>query len=104
MVSVRKALGDKFSGVLIEDEVLEPYFITAGGSSNGYTLSVKRESKDGDLKYRDVGYFMNLSECLNRVVREKMHENSQTLTLREYIDEWRETSKMISTECKDLGV
>ena len=92
-------LGPRFTGSVIEDEVMEPYFITCTAGSC-YTVSKKRIDKYGKLKYTEICYPCTLEGCLNRIAKEKVNGDNGIKSynsLREYVDSWQKTVDELST-------
>lgn len=106
MKSAIDLLGPRFTGAVIEDEAIEPYFITCV-SGSCYTVSRKREDKHGELKYTDVCYPGSLEGCLRRIAKEKMNgEDGVKLygSLREYVDRWQETIGTLVAAIEETGM
>lgn len=104
MKGVRDVLGPRFKGTLIEDPVLEPFFITqdAGG---GFTVHRKRFNARGELKYSDVCYPVSFSACLSRIAKEKLGEPGKSFaTIQEYLDRWKEICNEIENVYKNWGI
>jgi hypothetical protein len=74
--------------ILIEDPLIEPFFITKS-QSGGYTLFERVSRGKDDKPYlRTVGYFSNFSNCLKRVAKELLHHSGtrQYNSIKQYID------------------
>lgn len=93
MRSVKEVLGPTFKGTIIEDPVLEPYFIQ---NSGGFTVSKKREDANGDIKYKDICYPSTFTSCLEHIAKAQLHEDGKMFSsIQEYIDAWKKVSRTI---------
>ncbi len=102
MESVTQIIGDKFTGTIVEDEILDPYFIKI---SDGYTVARKRVSAAGKLVATDECYPSTFMSCLDRIARRQLHEDGKLYSsLQEYIDTWKEISGRILNAYKDWKV
>lgn len=100
--SVLEILGPTFKGTVIEDPVLDPYFITYSG---GFTVSKKRLDPKGNLKYRDLCYPSSFLGCLDRIAKEKLHEDGTAYsTVQEYIEKWKEISNTLLDAYKNWEI
>lgn len=98
MSRVSEVLGPKFTGTLIEDPILEPFFIVKD-PVGGFILRKTRISAKGELRFTDVCYPSNFSTCLEHIAQEKLNEPGKVYeTVTDYISEW----KRICKEFKDL--
>lgn len=103
MESIKQVLGDKFSRTIIEDEILDPYFITV--SSGCFTVSKKRVDKDGNARYKELSYPSSFLGSLNYIAKEKIHEEGKVYeSIQEYIETWKEVSTKILNAYKDWKV
>lgn len=97
-------LGKSFKGTLIQDEVLEPYFIVKY-SDGGFGVMKTRLDGKGNLKFRTVGYPSTFLSCLNMVAKEKQHQEGQVYnSIQEYIENWKAVSSSILNAYKDWNV
>lgn len=102
MESVKSILKKSFKGTVIEDPVLEPYFIT--NSAGSFAVSKKRLTSKGTLGFSDICYPSSFAGCLNTIAKEKIHEEGKIFeSLKEYIDTWNEISGNIIRACKELN-
>ena len=87
------------SDVLIEDPIMEPFFITKS-QSYGYTLYERMQgeskrkttkvAKPGKEYVKTVGYYSSFAGCLNRITKELIHygEVKQYSTIKQYIESY----------------
>ena len=86
---LRELLGKSFTGTLITDERMDPYFIII--SDSGYSVNRKTRKKTGGLGYIAEGYFNSLIGCLNKVSRLKTNiEGKHYESLDSYMQAWTE--------------
>jgi hypothetical protein len=84
---------------LIEDPVLEPFFISSS-SIGGYTVYERViKGKDDKPYLRTVSYPSTFNHALKIVAKEKLNSNSSkaVYSLREYVTKWEEITKAIET-------
>jgi hypothetical protein len=87
------------SDILIEDQLMEPFFITKS-PSGGYTVFERvSRGKDNKPYLRTVGYFSNFGNCLKRVAKELLHytDKKQYNSIKEYIDTHSALEQKMST-------
>lgn len=102
MESVANLFCKNFTGTLIEDPVLEPYFITC--ESGMYTVSKKRLNSNGTLKYSDIYYPATLEGCLLRIAKEKLTDGQVFDSVQKYIDEWHKITDNIFSVVQKAGI
>ena len=85
--------------VIIEDPVMEPFFITKS-SSGGYTVYERVVRGDSDKEYlRTVSYPATFNYALKTVSKELLHSQNNTKhysTVREYIQNWEAIEKKMA--------
>lgn len=102
--SIKTVLGPQFKGTVIEDPVLEPYFITNSGGGS-FAVSKKRFDKNGTLRYSDVCFPSTFEGCLNVIAKEMLHEEGRVFeSIQNYIDSWKEISDKIINAHKNWNV
>ena len=82
---------------VIEDPIMEPFFITHS-SSGGYTVFEKVNRGKEDTAYlRTVCYPSTFNHALKVVAKEKLHFNEVKNygSIREYIEKWETITKYI---------
>lgn len=87
------------SDILIEDPLIEPFFITKS-QAGGYTLFERvSRGKDSKAYLRTVGYFSNFSNCLKRVAKELLHhtDTKHYNSIKEYIETHSALQQKMST-------
>lgn len=85
------------SDTIIEDPVLEPFFIT-NSQNGGYTVYERIEKSSNKKTYiRTVGYPSTFNHALKIVAKEKLNlgEKSKFTTIKEYVDKWESITKSI---------
>jgi hypothetical protein len=86
------------SDILIEDLVLDPYFITNSVSSGGYTVYERVTRGDKDTDYlRTVCYPSTFNFALKVIAKEKLSRGANThyKSLKEYVETWETITKSI---------
>ena len=76
---------------IIEDGVLEPFFIT-NSQTGGYTVYERvSRGKDNKEYLRTVAYPSTFDNALRIVAREKLHSGDKRkyTSIKEYMDRWR---------------
>lgn len=101
--ALKKALGKSFNGSVIEDPILEPYFIIYYGPGD-FALNRKRVDVHGNLKFSTLRYPGTFCGCLDSIAKEKMCDKKEYNSIQEYIDTWKEISTSIRTAYKDWNV
>lgn len=87
------------SDVLIEDKLIEPFFITKS-QANGYTLFERVQTgKDSKQYIKTVGYFSNFGNCLKRVAKELVSHNNKEhyQSIKEYLQAYSDIENKIRT-------
>lgn len=80
---------------IIEDPVLEPYFII-NYAEGGWGVCMKRLSGKGELKYREICFPTRFESCLNEIAKAKLHDQgNHYLSIHQYIEDWCAVSNMI---------
>ena len=101
--TVLETLGPRFSGTLIEDPALEPFFITAD-QGGGYTIHKKRVDSKGQLKFSDICYPGTIETCLLRIIKEKLNEPGKAFdTLDKYFQRANEIAQEIRVALENRG-
>lgn len=96
------SLSDKET--LIQDKVLEPFFITRS-PLHGYSVYQKITNKKGKKVYRNVAYSNSFEYCLQVIIREQCHHplGQKYNSLEEYIGKWREVTTIIMNTMKEFN-
>ena len=82
---------------VIEDSVLDPYFIV-NSTSGGYTVFEKvNRGKDDRAYLRSVCYPSTFNHALKVIAKEKLNtsENNHYTSIQEYISKWESITKSI---------
>lgn len=97
-------LGKSFRGTLVQDEILEPFFIVRY-ADGGFGVMKTRIDGKGNLKFRVLGYPSSFTGCLDSIAKEKQHEEGKVYnSIQEYIENWKKISKTITEAYKDWDV
>ena len=82
---------------LIEDPVMEPFFISKS-SSGGYTLYERVVKGDNNTSYiKTVCYPSTFNSALKATARELLNSRSvHYKTIKSYINEWRDIQEKLS--------
>ena len=88
---------------IIEDPVMEPFFITKS-TSGGYTVYERVIKGDNDTPYiKTICYPGNFNYALKAVCRELLHtKKTHYTTIKDYINEWK-TIQDAMTNLTDIG-
>jgi hypothetical protein len=84
---------------LIEDPIMEPFFITHS-SSGGYTVYERvNRGKDDKAYLRTVSYPATFNHALKTVSKELLNfnENKHFKTIKEYIETWNSIEQKMRT-------
>lgn len=87
------------SDVLIEDALIEPYFITKSPAT-GYTVYERIETgKDKKQYIKTIGYFTNFAGCLRVIAKELINHKDKNhyTTIKEYIQAYNDIEAKITT-------
>ena len=103
MSEVRKALGKKFSGTIIEDPVLEPYFIICYGPGD-FSINKKRTDLHGKFKFSTIRYPSTFFGCLDSIAKEKLNETGDYQSIQDYIEAWKNVSETVRRAYKDWNI
>ena len=99
-----KLLGKSFKGTLIQDEILDPYFIVRY-ADGGFGVMKSRIDSKGNLKFKVLCYPSTFMGCLEMIAREKQHQEGQIYnSIQEYIENWKQISNTILSAYKNWDV
>ena len=85
------------SDTLIQDKVMEPYFVSRS-SSGGYTVYERVITGENDTEYiKTLGYPSNFGNALRMIARELTNEEGKTFTLKEYMQRWEDVRKALTS-------
>jgi hypothetical protein len=85
--------------ILIEDPLMEPFFITKSDTS-GYTVYERVTTGKNDKDYiKTIGYFSNFGNCLKRVSKELLtyQKKNHYSSIREYLKTYSELEQKMRT-------
>ena len=83
---------------IIQDPVMEPFFITKSSSVGGFTVYERvNRGKDGKSYLRTVSYPSNFNSALKTVAKELLSysDKKQYNTVKEYIQSWNEIEEKL---------
>ena len=100
---LKELLGPTFKGTLIQDEILEPYFIVRY-AEGGFGVMKTRLDAKGSLRFKALCYPSSFMNCLDVVAKEKLHETQYYDSIQEYIESWKKISTTILNAYKDWNV
>ena len=85
------------SDTLIQDKVMEPYFVSRS-SSGGYTVYERVITGENNTEYiKTLGYPSNFGNALRMIARELTNEEGKTFTLKEYMQRWENVRKALTS-------
>ena len=85
------------SDTLIEDKVMEPFFISRS-TSGSYTVYERVVKGDNDTEYiKTLGYPSNFGHALKMVAREILNEEGKTYDLKSYIKRWEDVKNSLTS-------
>lgn len=98
-----KILGKAFKGTLIQDDLLNPYFIVRY-ADGGFGVMRAREDAKGALKYRAISYPSSFLGCLDAIAKEQLNGEGKVYTIQEYIETWKAVSTRILEAYKNWDI
>ena len=82
---------------LIQDPVMEPFFISKS-QSGGYTVYERVIKGDNSTPYiKTVSYQSTFNGALKTIGREILNQGGKKYTLKEYLDRWESIESKITT-------
>lgn len=101
---LKELLGKTFKGTLIQDKILEPYFIIRY-AEGGFGVMKTRTDARGNLKFKALCYPSNFMGCLDTIAKEQLHGEGQCYdSIQEYIEAWKKVSTNILNAYKNWDV
>lgn len=101
---LKKLLGKTFKGTLIQDDILEPYFIVRY-AEGGFGVMKTRTDGKGNLRFKALCYPSSFTGCLDTVAKEQLHGEGQYYdSIQEYIENWKKISTAVLNAYKDWDV
>lgn len=85
---------------VIQDPMMEPFFITKSASGGGFTVYERVTRGDKGKAYlRTVSYPSNFNSALKTIAKELLNhsEKKQYDTVKEYIQSWNEIEERMKT-------
>jgi len=94
---LRKPNSVPSSDTVIQDPVMEPFFITRS-QTGGYTVYERVIKGDNDTEYiKTLGYPSKFGNALQMVAREKLNENGKTYDLKSYMERWEDIKNSLTS-------
>lgn len=85
------------SDTLIQDPVMEPFFITRS-QTGGYTVYERVIKGENDTEYiKTISYPSNFGNALKCVAREVLNESGKTYDLKSYVDRWESIKESLTS-------
>ena len=85
------------SDTLIEDKVMEPFFVSVS-SSGGYSVYERVTKGENNTEYiKTLGYPSNFGNALKMIARELTNEEGKTFTLKEYLSRWENVKNSLTS-------
>ena len=85
------------SDTIIQDPVMEPYFITRS-QTGGYTVYERVTKGENNTEYiKSLGYPSNFGNALRSVAREKLNEQGKTYDLKSYVERWESVKESLTS-------
>lgn len=91
---------EKSTKTVIEDPVLEPYFIYKD-KLGSWCICKRTATKSG---YREICYPSSFLRCLERIAQEQLEDSNDHYTLQEFIDTWKQVSDKIINAYQDWDI
>lgn len=93
--SIRTVMSESNKDIIIEDPVLEPYFII-NYAEGGWGVCMKRLTSKGELKYKELCYPARFVSCLDNIAKAKLRDQDKDYaSIQAYIDDWKKVSDSI---------
>lgn len=83
--------------MVIEDQLIEPFYIKVypdsftlvkKNVSEGKGRNTDKKGEKGNVYETTAGFYSNIENAINRVVREQIVDESDVFTLKEYYDDY----------------
>ena len=82
---------------IIEDPVMEPFFI-AKSQSSGYTVYERVVKGENNTEYiKTICYPSNFGSALKAVAKNLLNEGGNTYTLKTYVQRWEDIQKSLTS-------
>ena len=82
---------------LIQDPVMEPFFISKS-QSGGYTVYERVVKGNNDTEYiKTVSYPASFGGALKTVAKEILNEGGKTYSLKEYVERWESVKESLTS-------
>lgn len=97
-------LGKTFKGTVVEDPVLEPYFVVRY-AEGGFGVIKKRTDDSGKLRIRVLSYPSTFVGCLHYIAKEQLNVGGSVYSsIQQYIDDWKKITTRILEAYKEWNV
>src|SRR5210317_1286994 len=85
------------SDTLIQDPVMEPYFVTRS-QTGGYTVYERVIKGENDTAYiKTLGYPSTFGSALKMVANELLNEGGKTYDLKSYVERWENVKNSLTS-------
>ena len=85
------------SDTIIQDPVMEPYFITRS-QTGGYTVYERVTKGENNTEYiKSLGYPSTFGNALRSVAREKLNVQGKTYDLKSYVERWESVKESLTS-------
>ena len=85
------------SDTIIQDPVMEPFFITRS-QSGGYTVYERVVKGENNTEYiKTISYPSRFGNALKTVAQEKLNEGGQTYDLKSYVKRWETVKESLTS-------
>ena len=85
------------SDTLIQDPVMEPFFITRS-QTGGFTVYERVTKGENNTSYiKTISYPSNFGNALKTVAREVLNESGKTYDLKSYVDRWESIKESLTS-------
>jgi len=85
------------SDTLIQDPVMEPFFITRS-QTGGYTVYERVIKGENNTEYiKTISYPSNFGNALQTIAREILNEGGKTYDLKSYVKRWEDVKNSLTS-------
>src|SRR5210317_609197 len=85
------------SDTLIQDPVMEPFFITRS-QTGGYTVYERVTKGENNTEYiKTISYPSNFGSALKTIAKEMLNEGGKTYDLKSYVKRWEDVKNSLTS-------
>ena len=85
------------SDTLIQDPVMEPFFITRS-QTGGYTVYERVIKGENSTEYiKTISYPSNFGSALRTIAKEMLNEGGKTYDLKSYVKRWEDVKNSLTS-------